>query len=91
MQSNGPEAFRKSKLDPPHALRAAIDFPPSRGANAGGYCHRSNPEGQYGSTEYENYVWFSDEMTPRYEYTWGGGNFFLSATEDHCRRESSKS
>ncbi len=36
--------------------------------------------GAFGSSEYENYVWFSDEMTPRYEYTWGGGNFFLAAS-----------
>ncbi|KAG7005472.1 hypothetical protein G7Y79_00019g046520 [Physcia stellaris] len=50
------------------------------GANAGGYCHRSNPHAAPGASEFDNQVWFSDEMTPRYEYTWGGGNFFLSAS-----------
>lgn len=61
---------------------AVIDFPPFRGANAGGYCH---PLGVFGSYEYENYVWSSDEMTPRYKYTWGGGQFFLAASiPTHC-------
>ncbi|KAG6985282.1 hypothetical protein G7Y79_00131g102040 [Physcia stellaris] len=46
----------------------------------GRYCHRSNPNGAFGDHSYENYVFFSDEMTPRYEYTWGGGNFFLAAS-----------
>lgn len=30
-------------------------------------------------------VWFSDEFTPRYEWTWGGGNFVGSAAiRYHC-------
>jgi len=44
-------------------------------ANAGGYCHRSDlPGGGVSRT-----VWFSDELTPRHEWTWGGPNFFASA------------
>lgn len=52
----------------------------SRGANAGGYCHRGNDRTTPGFSDFDNQVWFSDEMTPRYEYTWGGGNFFLAAS-----------
>lgn len=51
-------------------------------ANAGGYCHRSNlPGGDVSRT-----VWFSDELTPRYEWTWGGPNFLASAAiRTYCR------
>ncbi len=50
------------------------------GANAGGFCYRSDAIGDSGRT-----VWFSDEMTPRLEWTWGGGNFFASASiRMHC-------
>jgi len=44
-------------------------------ANAGGYCHRTDLSGGGVSRT----VWFSDELTPRYEWTWGGPNFFASA------------
>lgn len=62
-------------------------------ANAGGYCHRTDlPGGDVLRT-----VWFSDEMTPRYEWTWGGPNFFASAAirtwcrmRCSCKKESSK-
>lgn len=47
----------------------------SREANAGGYCHRSDtPDGP------KSEVWFSDDMTPRLDWTWAGGNFFASAS-----------
>lgn len=45
-----------------------------RSANAGGYCHRSDTDA--GPT---NTVWFSDDMTPRLDWTWAGGNLFASA------------
>ena len=45
-----------------------------RKANAGGYCHRSNGNGIQQSV-----VWFSDEMTPRYDWTWEGSLFFGAA------------
>ena len=52
------------------------------GANAGGYCYRSDMIANGGRT-----VWFSDEMTPRLEWTWGGGNFFAAASiRMHCVR-----
>lgn len=47
----------------------------SRNANAGGYCHRSDTD-----TGPLKTVWFSDDMTPRLEWTWDGGNFFASAS-----------
>ena len=48
--------------------------PPTSGANAGGYCHASrlallNP---FESSDEQYSVWFSDEMTPRQTWTWGG-------------------
>ena len=47
-------------------------------ANAGGYCYH----GTYGSE-----VWFADEMTPQYTWTWGGPNFFAAAAiRYHCWR-----
>ena len=47
----------------------------TRYANAGGYCHRSDtPNGPLHT------VWFSDDQTPRLDWTWGGGNFFASAS-----------
>jgi len=58
----------------------SLSYSISRGANAGGYCHRSNPRGPFGSYAHQNYVWFSDEMTPRYEYRWRGPSFFLAAS-----------
>lgn len=50
-------------------------FTLSRYANAGGYCHRSSTSGRSSNT-----VWFSDDQTPRLDWTWGGGNFFASAS-----------
>ena len=54
------------------------------GANAGGYCHRSDfpdPTSAFPSQT----VWFSDEMTPRVDWTWDGGYFFASASiRMHC-------
>ncbi|KAI9678696.1 MAG: hypothetical protein M1817_005753 [Caeruleum heppii] len=45
-------------------------------ANAGGYCHRNGRDSD---------VWFSDDMTPRLEWTWD--NFMTSATiRFHCWR-----
>ncbi|KAI9680095.1 MAG: hypothetical protein M1817_005111 [Caeruleum heppii] len=47
----------------------------STAANSGGYCHRNSNGGSD--------VWFSDEMTPRVEWTWA--NFLASAaTRYHC-------
>ena len=40
--------------------------------NAGGYCHRT-----FDGTDVVRTVWFSDEMTPRLDWTWN--NFFASA------------
>ena len=55
------------------------------GANAGGFCYRSDAIENGGRI-----VWFSDEMTPRLDWTWGGGNFFAAASIrmhciQHCR------
>lgn len=53
------------------------------GANAGGYCHRSDRLDSTGTPLQT--VWFSDEMTPRLDWTWGGGDFFASASiRLHC-------
>lgn len=51
-------------------------------ANAGGYCHRSaTPQGP------KNTVWFSDELTPRHDWTWAGGNLaFTASLRWHCSR-----
>ena len=52
------------------------------GANAGGFCYRSDAIDNGGRT-----VWFADDMTPRLDWTWGGGNFFASASiRSHCVR-----
>ena len=49
-------------------------------ANAGGYCHRSdNPDGSFRKT-----VWFSDEFTPRLEWTWGNNFFAAAAIRFYC-------
>lgn len=57
-----------------------------RDANAGGYCHRSIG-GSFSSPSAESTVWFSDSMTPRYDWTWGGGNFFATVNiRYHCWR-----
>ena len=53
----------------------------ARDANVGGYCHR----GEDANGKPTRTVWFSDEFTPRYEWTWGGGNFLGSAAiRYHC-------
>lgn len=46
-----------------------------RYANAGGYCHRSVTANGPSNT-----IWFSDDQTPRLEWTWTGGDFFASAS-----------
>lgn len=46
----------------------------SSNVNAGGYCHRT-PLSTGGTART---VWFSDEFTPRYDWTWN--NFFVSAS-----------
>ena len=62
-------------------MSLANDILRLRDANAGGYCHRS--EDANGTPTRR--VWFSDEFTPRYDWTWGGGNFFGSAAiRYHC-------
>jgi len=38
------------------------------GANAGGYCHRSDALDPTGTFPVQT-VWFSDEMTPRLDWT----------------------
>ena len=54
------------------------------GANAGGYCHRSDKLDPTG-TFFSHSVWFSDEMTPRLDWTWDGRSFFASASiRLHC-------
>ncbi|KAL9576579.1 MAG: hypothetical protein Q9212_006983, partial [Teloschistes hypoglaucus] len=68
----------------------------NRGANAGGYCHRSGTPASSpsaipalspsaipasspsASVTERREVWFSDEFTPRYDWSWSG-NFYLSA------------
>ena len=45
----------------------------TRYANAGGYCHHSDTPNGPTST-----VWFSDDQTPRLDWTWAGGNFAAS-------------
>lgn len=53
----------------------------ARDANAGGYCHRGEDTNGWPTRR----VWFSDEFTPRYEWTWGGGHFLGSAAiRYHC-------
>ena len=50
-------------------------------ANAGGYCHRSEDVNGAATRR----VWFSDEFTRRYDWTWDGGNFLGSAAiRYHC-------
>ncbi len=58
-----------------HRKRHYADpFPQTSDANAGGYCHRTAlTTGNSVRT-----VWFSDELTPRADWTWN--NFFLSAS-----------
>lgn len=52
-------------------------------ANAGGYCHRTEP-----ITSAERVVSFADDMTPRLDWTWSattGSSFFLMASiRFHC-------
>ncbi|KAL8707139.1 MAG: hypothetical protein Q9225_007819, partial [Loekoesia sp. 1 TL-2023] len=48
------------------------------GANAGGYCHRSTIVTSSSTVTEERTVWFSDEFTPRHDWTWSG-NFYLAA------------
>ena len=58
-----------------------------RDVNAGGYCHRSAGSSS-NSPGTENTVWFSDSMTPRHDWTWGGGNFYATASiRFHCWRQ----
>ena len=58
----------------PHRRQHADPFPQTSDANAGGYCHRTAlPTGEFART-----VWFSDELTPRADWTWN--NFFVSAS-----------
>lgn len=52
----------------------------SREANAGAYCHRSDNSG--GS--FTRTVWFSDELTPRLEWTWSNNFFAAAAIRFHC-------
>ena len=47
----------------------------NRYANAGGYCYRSDT-----LNGPKNTVWFDDDMTPRLDWTWAGGNLFASAS-----------
>ena len=64
-----------SDLPPPAELLTDILY---RSANAGGYCY----QGTYGTE-----VWFADEMTPRYDWTWGGESFFaVAAIRYYCWR-----
>lgn len=51
-----------------------IPWTPTSAAKAGGYCHRT-ALAMGGSART---VWFSDELTPRLDWTWN--NFFLSAS-----------
>ena len=54
-----------------------------RRANAGGYCHRSEQDPALDGQS--KFVWFSDPLTPRPDWKWGGGNFFFSAAvRYHC-------
>ena len=54
-----------------------------RAANAGGYCHTGiDPT----TSDLTRTVWFSDEFTPRLEWTWSG-NFLASvAIRTYCWR-----
>ncbi|KAL9637451.1 MAG: hypothetical protein Q9164_002177 [Protoblastenia rupestris] len=54
-----------------------------RVANAGGYCHRSEQDPAL--DDQSKFIWFSDPLTPRFDWKWGGGNFFFSAAiRYHC-------
>ncbi|KAL8731382.1 MAG: hypothetical protein Q9166_003474 [cf. Caloplaca sp. 2 TL-2023] len=59
------------------------DIHESSVANAGGYCHTGiDPS----TSELTRIVWFSDEFTPRHEWTWSG-NFLASiAIRTYCWR-----
>lgn len=55
------------------------------GANAGGYCHRSDRLDPTGSFFLQT-VSFADEMTPRLDWTWRGGLLSASASiRLHCK------
>ena len=75
-----PPPYLVSDFQSPQELCAVQWAGGLSGANVGGYCRRSDPRGALSDYGYENNVWFSDEMTPRYEYTWGGGSLFLAAS-----------
>jgi len=55
-------------------MQRADQVSPPSDANAGGYCHRT----ALNTGGLARTIWFSDEFTPRLEWTWN--NFFLSAS-----------
>ena len=75
------EQVRNPNSEPPRDFADHVT-PFSSGANAGGYCHRSElPDG----TPHRE-VWFSDEFTPRHDWTYGGNNVFASmAIRGYCK------
>lgn len=61
-------------------VRTSVLIRFSSGANAGLYCHKT-----VDATGPSRAVWFSDEFTPRYDWTWGGGQFaFVAAVRRFC-------
>lgn len=54
-----------------------------RAANAGGYCHRSIIPGSSPTAERRE-VWFSDEFTPRHDWSWSGNFYLAAALRSYC-------
>ncbi|KAI4201001.1 MAG: hypothetical protein LQ350_003570 [Teloschistes chrysophthalmus] len=75
-----PPPYQMSDFDNLQQLCAVQWAGGKSGANAGGYCHRSVIPGSSPSARVteRREVWFSDEFTPRYDWSWSG-NFYLSA------------
>lgn len=70
-----PSPYRVSDFSTLQELCAVQFSGGNSGANAGGYCHRSDlPGGGVSKT-----VFFSDELTPRHDWTFNGPNFFFAA------------
>ncbi|KAL9064604.1 MAG: hypothetical protein Q9161_008781 [Pseudevernia consocians] len=70
-----PSPYRVSDFSTLQELCAVQFSGGNSGANVGGYCHRSDlPQGGVSKT-----VWFSDELTPRHDWTFNGPNFFFFA------------
>ncbi|KAI9888634.1 MAG: hypothetical protein M1814_006574 [Vezdaea aestivalis] len=53
-------------------------------ANAGGYCHDSSKETGLPTGRGDRDVWFTDDMTPREEWTWAANFAFAARVRGFC-------